>query len=122
VPASRILPRQRSTELSIVQRSVGQECRLSLRGEVDLATAPDLERALQEAESQAPQRILLDLSALRFIDSTGLHVLCAAYVRAEDNARSLVLEGASTHIRNLLGMVGLDGLLGGAGPVPRVTA
>jgi anti-sigma B factor antagonist len=122
VPAMRIRSRPRSSELLIVQRSSGPDSRLSICGEVDLATAPDLEQALHNAERRMPQRIVLELSALRFIDSSGLHLLCTAHARAEEHGRSLVLEGAPPHIRNLLGIVGLNGLLSDADAAPRATA
>jgi anti-anti-sigma factor len=108
--------------LSIVERSVGREPRLSVSGEIDLTTAPILERALQEAESLLPRRIVLELSALQFIDSSGLHALCAAHARAEQHGRALVLENVPAHVRRLLGIAGMDMLLSGPDQRPRLTA
>ncbi|MGH2969359.1 MAG: STAS domain-containing protein, partial [Solirubrobacteraceae bacterium] len=54
-------------------------------GELDLATAPALEAALQRAlESAASGRVVLDLRELDFIDSSGLRTLLTARRRAED--------------------------------------
>jgi anti-sigma B factor antagonist len=55
----------------------GGSTRVSLRGELDLATAPRLEHALAEAGD----RVLLDLRGLTFMDSTGVRVLLEAAER-----------------------------------------
>jgi anti-sigma B factor antagonist len=49
-------------------------CRLTVRGELDLATAARLEQALAEAGDD----VLLDLRGLTFMDSTGVRVLLEA--------------------------------------------
>jgi anti-sigma B factor antagonist len=53
----------------------GGDYRLSLTGELDLATVPDLERALSAACAEGARSVTLDLSGLAFIDSTGLKAL-----------------------------------------------
>jgi anti-anti-sigma factor len=57
-------------------------CRLTLRGELDLGTAEQLEQALAEANGE----VLLDLRGLSFMDSTGVRVLLEA---AENRAGRL---------------------------------
>ena len=64
---------------------------LALRGELDLAGAPLLERNLLEIERQAPDRLVIDLRDLQFIDSTGLRLLLAANSRAQERGGELVL-------------------------------
>lgn len=44
------------------------------RGELDLATAPAVDRQLQELFDAGFRRLALDLSGLSFIDSSGLHL------------------------------------------------
>ena len=58
-------------------------------GELDLASAPRAETALQGLESAepAPERIVLDLREVRFLDSTGLRVILAADSRARREGR-----------------------------------
>jgi anti-sigma B factor antagonist len=57
--------------------------RITLRGELDLATTGQLEAALAEAGG----RVVLDLTALTFMDSTGVRVLLEAAERAGDGLR-----------------------------------
>jgi anti-sigma B factor antagonist len=52
------------------------------RGELDLATAPELD-ALVNERLDAGQDVVLDLRELAFMDSTGLRVLVAAHARVE---------------------------------------
>jgi len=54
---------------------------VGLSGELDLASAGSFEQALREAEASAG-RLVVDLSGLGFIDSTGIHVLLEAQRRS----------------------------------------
>ena len=60
-------------------------------GELDLGTVPRFDRALIDAESRGPQRIVIDLGRLAFMDSSGLRALLAARDRASERAHGLVL-------------------------------
>ena len=52
--------------------------RVAPAGDLDLATAPSLERTVRELlESGFDQHVVLDLAGLDFIDSTGLHLILA---------------------------------------------
>jgi anti-sigma B factor antagonist len=57
-----------------VTREARGGCRITVRGELDLGTAPQLERALEDAGDDA----VLDLRGLTFMDSTGVRVLLEA--------------------------------------------
>jgi anti-sigma B factor antagonist len=64
---------------------------LTLSGELDLASAPALERQLDDARDTAIPRVVVDLSGLEFFDSAGLHVLLNAHRRLRGNGQGLVL-------------------------------
>lgn len=65
-----------STSLfSIIEREDGDNARrLTLTGELDIASAPELEQRLQELGSSG-QPVRLDLSELDFMDSTGISTI-----------------------------------------------
>jgi anti-sigma B factor antagonist len=65
--------------------------RLLLRGELDLSTVTKVQDALQRVEAEPPPVIVLDLSKLTFLDSTGLRCLVTADQRARDAGRRLVI-------------------------------
>jgi anti-anti-sigma factor len=76
-------------------------CRvLVLEGELDTLGAPTLEDALDASADGLP--VVVDLSALDFIDSSGLYVL----LRARDGSRPAALVcGRGSHVANVLDIV-----------------
>jgi anti-sigma B factor antagonist len=59
-------------------------------GELDMATAPELERTLREAQSRA-RLVVLDLRELTFTDLSGVHAIVDASIRAREIDRRLVV-------------------------------
>src|SRR4051794_23249680 len=55
---------------------------LALGGELDIATAPSLERELTGVFDRAARGLVLDLTELAFFDSTGINIFFNAYNRA----------------------------------------
>ena len=78
-------------------------------GEIDIATAPDLEAALSEL-SAAPC-VTLDFSGVSFMDSSGIAVLSRSVRRRADRA-TIRLIGVSPFIRRSMEICGLDRLPG----------
>jgi anti-anti-sigma factor len=77
--------------LRIESRREGDVIVVALDGELDLASAPELERELVRAEGDAPRRIVIDLAQLGFMDSTGLQSLLRARERAAAGRYELAL-------------------------------
>ena len=98
-------------QLTITRRTKADEVTLILRGELDLASAPALERELNDIEASQPRLIVLDLGALEFIGSTGIHLLVEADRRAQTRAHHFVLRHVPTHARRLLHLTGADALI-----------
>ena len=86
----------------------GTEPRLvTVRGEVDLATAPELETCIQKAYEGNTKSVVLDLEALSFIDSSGLRVLVAISKEARARDASLMLRNVPRHAQRVLDLTGL---------------
>jgi anti-sigma B factor antagonist len=83
---------------------------LQLYGEFDLASAPTFEAELVRAEAERGP-LVIDLSALEFIDSTGLARLFAAHTRAECDERELVFLKGPPSVEKILRITGLDQIL-----------
>jgi anti-sigma B factor antagonist len=79
---------------------------LALYGELDLLTAPRLRRELTEAVTDGRDRIVIDLSGLEFMDSSGLHVLLEASERARGNDHRLSLRSAPPRVHRLFELTG----------------
>jgi anti-anti-sigma factor len=67
----------------------GGSWRLVLSGELDLASADQLEDAIRQAEEGGGLRIVVDLGDLRFMDSTGLAVLLRPQARSREDGQRL---------------------------------
>jgi anti-anti-sigma factor len=84
---------------------------IALRGELDLATVPDLEGHIAPFESDGVSAIMLDLRELTFIDLVALHSLVRARERAKTNGQRLILVGARPSARRLFELTYTEYLL-----------
>jgi anti-sigma B factor antagonist len=75
-------------------------------GELDLATAPALERALDKVSTE-PFAVVLDLSGLTFVDCAGLVPIRAALREASLLGRQVRLSGARPSVERVLDLTGL---------------
>lgn len=81
---------------------------LGVTGEVDVATAPRLREQLITLVNEGRHRIVVDLSAVDFIDSTGLGVLIGALKRVRTHDGNLVLICSEPRILKVFDITGLD--------------
>jgi anti-sigma B factor antagonist len=96
-------------EARITAARVGSRARLVvLGGEIDLHTAPRLDDELRAAHAARDTRVIVDLSAATFVDSTVLGVLLEARQRLEERGGSLVLVCHDRRILRTLEVAGLD--------------
>src|SRR4051794_6393862 len=95
-------------EVSASELAGGVEV-ISVRGELDLSTAPDLERPLEEVLERGEGPLLVDLSECEFIDSTGIAVIVRAWQRLEGSSgRGLMICSYNDQVRRVLDITGLD--------------
>jgi anti-sigma B factor antagonist len=81
--------------------------RIRVSGALDIAGAYDFEDALRRVERGRPQRLILDLGALDFLDSAGLARILALRVRCRRAHRELELVDTPPAVRRLLGLAGV---------------
>jgi anti-sigma B factor antagonist len=82
----------------------------TVRGELDMSTAPELERGLEEALADPGASIVIDLSECEFIDSTGIALIVRAWRRlADQGERQLALASGDHQVRRLLKITGVEG-------------
>jgi anti-anti-sigma factor len=80
---------------------------LHLDGELDPHTAPMLEQQVNELAEAGSLDIVLDLSRLAFIDSSGLRVVISAHREMADRGGKLSLQSPSDTAQRLLEITGL---------------
>ncbi|WP_327003283.1 STAS domain-containing protein [Dactylosporangium sp. NBC_01737] len=83
---------------------------VSLVGECDLTTREELTTVLLAAVDSAPV-IVVDLTALRFIDSSGVHGLVTGHHAAQRQGRRLHVVNAGGAVADVLEMTGVGELL-----------
>jgi anti-anti-sigma factor len=69
----------------------GSTVRVTLQGELDLSGAQQMEERMAAIDEDGPARLVIDLGALAFIDSTGLRLLLQADTRARERGYELLL-------------------------------
>ena len=87
--------------------TVDEACVIRLGGELDLYNANAVREALFEACSDGPERIVVDLSQVEFIDSTALGVLIEARTKVA-NRKAFMLAAPGLEARRALQISGLD--------------
>lgn len=96
-------------ELSIDLRTEeGGALLFKLRGSLDLATAPTVRAALTEGTESEPRDLIVDLTQLEFLDSTGLGVLIGAHRRAAEHGgsfRLIIGDGPITRLLNITSLI-----------------
>jgi anti-anti-sigma factor len=81
---------------------------ISLAGEMDLANAEQVEQEILRVEATDARRIVLDLTGLEFIDSTGIRTLIAAELRARADSNRLALRRPPESVQRVLRIAGVD--------------
>jgi anti-anti-sigma factor len=105
-----LTPGQRTVDagtLTIEIRREGATELLHLTGELDLATSAALDAELRRCDESDAARILLDLTELEFIESTGLRVLLDAAARSRANGNRLAMTPPPRQIERTLRLVGV---------------
>ncbi|MBK3575680.1 STAS domain-containing protein [Streptomyces sp. MBT65] len=98
--------------LSIRHRVVDGIRVVTVRGEIDKEVEDLFHEALLPADGlMAPARIVVDLSGVTFMDSSGINVFVTAHQRVSDAQGWLRIAGARESVVHVLHIVGLDTLI-----------
>jgi anti-anti-sigma factor len=97
--------------LTMATQADGGGVRVVLTGELDLAQAYEFDARMREIEAQAPERIVLDISELLFVDSAGLGRIMAVHKRSRLAGRPLILTRAPRAVQRVLAVAALDHVL-----------
>lgn len=91
----------------------GNECLVTMRGDIDVLAVADVQtlvvKALAECTDDAAT-LVIDMTGVGFIDSTGLGMLVNLARAAADRGQATQLRGPAPRIARLLKISGLDGL------------
>lgn len=89
-------------EFSIGKAHVPGRVVVTVRGDLDAASAPRLTEALQDLGREHLHDVVVDVEGLTFIDSSGVYVLIQALKRMSSEGRQLILRGADSQAHKVL--------------------
>jgi anti-anti-sigma factor len=96
--------------LAIEESRNGDQCLIALSGELDISNADQLRERLESARSDV-DRVIVDLSRLAFIDSTGLRILLRAEQASRTDTGTLSFVRAGGQVERVMKVAGIDGEL-----------
>jgi anti-sigma B factor antagonist len=94
--------------LNIDQSEHDSKLRISVRGEVDLYTSPDLRKAIMNAVPAARDGVEIELSGVEYMDSSGVATLVEGFKIARENSKLFVLVAPSPSVSRVLELARLD--------------
>ncbi|MEU6977611.1 STAS domain-containing protein [Streptomyces sp. NPDC046371] len=98
--------REPNLDVGVTIRDAGTAV-LALAGELDMETAPLLQDDLSEQLRLGRAHLVLDLSALGFMDSSGLNVLIRAVHKARALGGDVYLAAPTSAVRRILEITGV---------------
>jgi anti-anti-sigma factor len=81
---------------------------VELSGDLDIASVADFGAQLAAVTAESPAHVVLELSQLQFIDSSGLNSLVVAAREMEGKGGSLVVAAPSTYVARVFDLVRLE--------------
>ena len=91
-------------------RVEGKYLIISLRGELDVESSQEMKSEVRKLISSEAPNVVIDLTNVNYVDSSGLGTLIALQKDARFNGGSLSIVGASQQIRRVMKMTNLDKL------------
>ncbi|MEW2506568.1 STAS domain-containing protein [Amycolatopsis sp. NPDC047767] len=99
-----------SGDLLVTVRWHGRAAVVTVAGEIDLVTAPELDEIVTGVVDERPEALVVDLRQVTFLSSAGLQVLAAAHQRLEERGLRVV---STSHVTTRpLTSTGLDTWIG----------
>jgi anti-anti-sigma factor len=96
-----------SGRLTVELTTDAQSAAVRLEGELDLETAVEFDRQLARIDGEIT-RLLIDLSGVTFMDSTGLGSIVRAHQSAEASGCAFVVRRGSHQVQRLFALTGVD--------------
>lgn len=94
--------------LEVTTAERGGFVHVSLLGELDLSTVGKVQEELRRVEKSSPPTVVIDLSRVTFLDSTGLRCIVTADERARDEGRRLVIVRGPDPVQRVFSITRLE--------------
>jgi anti-sigma B factor antagonist len=100
-----------TSNLDVQERVLGDTCLIAMAGDFDLFTAPDVRTRLDGLIDKEQRHVVVDLTRVRFMDSSGLAVLLDAWHSLGARHRRFRVVCPPGPVRTTLEITGLDEIL-----------
>lgn len=100
-----------ASPLEIFVNQKDDRTHVALMGELDLATAPFVAKRLQDATTESQEDLVIDISLLTYIGSTGLSLLISQHKALQARGRSLTILNPTPMAQRLFQITGLTQIL-----------
>jgi anti-sigma B factor antagonist len=94
--------------LSLETREEGDQVRIAVEGELDLSSALTFDEEVRRAEERCPRTLVIDLSGLKFLDSTGLRLIMSAQARAKKRGHRLTIVEGGQAVQRIFRLAGVN--------------
>lgn len=81
---------------------------VEISGRIDAARAPELEAVIDDLRSKGNKNLVLDMSEVEFVSSSGLRVMLTARKAAQKAGGDLFIAQPSQRVKDTLDIAGLD--------------
>ena len=86
----------------------GGSALVRIRGDLDLQVVDQVTESLTRIESEEPELLVIDLSRVTFIDSSGMGAIAAAHIRIRDAGRRFAIVRPPAGVRQAFDRTRLD--------------
>jgi anti-sigma B factor antagonist len=97
--------------LAVVPQHEDGTMRIVLTGELDVSTVPAFNKRMSELRHQGFHSLVLDLSGISFMDSTGLSAILVAEMHARMRGQRFSVVEGPPHVNELFRLTGVDNFL-----------
>lgn len=98
-------------DLTISKDSMEDGVKLFARGRVNTNNASELQYEFEMAMNEGQKNIIINMSQVEYLSSTGIRVILKAYREAADAGIKLAIERPSEIVRNVMGIAALNELI-----------
>ena len=84
---------------------------VAVGGEIDIASSPELSRRLDAVDAAGPFHVVVDLSGLTFVDSSGIRSLVVSAREMEGRGGAMVLAAPQSHVQRVFSTVHLSDVI-----------
>jgi len=97
--------------LTFSAREEDSALRVVITGELDISTVPSFNKQLSDLETSSAPKLILDLSGITFMDSTGLSAVLVSEMQARMRGQRFVVVAGPPHVHELFKLTGVDNFL-----------